>query len=483
MQCDNAAAELVARSMVSVDAGGAGAVFDVVVVGGGASGTLVLIQLLRSEGPSLRIAVVEPRPRLGEGVAYSTAYPEHVLNVIASRMTAIDGMPGHFVDFLAADAANAGVDAATLGARFARRMDYARYLRATLEESPGFADVHWIRDEAVDVARVGDAWSLRLASGGQLAAAAVVLAVGNEPRALPVPDAALRAPGRVVDAWDYAGVRGIAAGDAVAIVGSGLSMVDALATLSATGHRGQVTVLSRHGLVPLPHAHAGSQQGVASDLVSLGMRARLRVLRARAREAVAAGKPWQWTMDALRHHGETLWRHASTEERARFLRHLARYWDIHRHRIAPESAAMLDAAAASGRLRVRAARVLAIDDGGGIARVRFRGRGMGDDEAIEVAHVVNATGIETAFHRSRRPLLPAMHARGVAAPGPLGLGIATGTDGAVLDGRGRASPGLLTLGAPRIGELWESIAIPELRVQARRIAEHVRARGGATAAH
>lgn len=456
-----------------MDAGGAGAGFDVVVVGGGASGTLVLIQLLRSEVRPLRIAVVEPRPRLGEGIAYSTECPEHVLNVIASRMTAIDGQPGHFVEFLAGEPANAGVDAATLGARFACRMDYARYLRATLQHSPGFADVHWIRDEVVDAERAEAAWSVRLASGRRIPSTAVVLALGNEPRALPVPAAALGAPERVLDGWDYAGVRGIAANAPVCIVGSGLSMVDALATLTATRHAGPVTVISRHGLVPLPHARPGSQQGVASDLLGLGMRARLRVLRARAAESVAEGKPWQWTMDALRHHGETLWRHASERERARFLRHLARYWDIHRHRIAPESAAMLEAAAASGRLRVLAGRVLAIDAHGDGARVHVRARGTAASGILDVAHVVNATGIETGFHRSRRPLLPAMHARGLVSPGPLGLGIATAADGAVVDGTGVPVPGLLTLGASRIGELWESIAIPELRVQARRIAERI----------
>jgi uncharacterized NAD(P)/FAD-binding protein YdhS len=458
---------------VPVDAGGEAA-FDVVVVGGGASGTLVLIQLLRSAGPPLRIAVVEPRPRLGEGIAYSTPCPEHVLNVIASRMTAIDGEPDHFVDFLARDAANAGIDRVTLGERFARRMDYARYLRSTLEQAPGYGGVRWLADEAMDIERGHDSWRVGLASGRRVDAAAVVLAIGNEPRALPVPPDAMQAAGRVLDAWDYAPVRAIARDDAVCIVGSGLSMVDAMASLAATEHAGPVTVVSRHGLVPLPHDRPGSQHGVAADLVELGMRQRLRVLRARAREAMAEGHPWQWTMDALRHHSETLWRHASTTERARFLRHLARYWDIHRHRIAPESAVMLASAAASDRLHVRAGRVLAIDDAGAAARVRFLPRGGGAEAVLEVAHVINATGIETAFRRSRRPLLPAMQARGLVVPGPMGLGIATGADGAVLDASGAPLPGVMTMGASRIGDLWESIAIPELRVQARRIAERLR---------
>src|SRR5699024_5328864 len=89
--------------------------FDVVVVGGGASGTLVAAHLLGGDAPALRVALVEPRQALGEGVAYGTRRPEHLLNVRAAGMSALDDQPGDFVRWLSEQPEFAHEDPATLG--------------------------------------------------------------------------------------------------------------------------------------------------------------------------------------------------------------------------------------------------------------------------------------------------------------------------------------------------------------------------------
>jgi uncharacterized NAD(P)/FAD-binding protein YdhS len=65
----------------------------------------------------------------------------------------------------------------------------------------------------------------------------------------------------------------------------------------------------------------------------------------------------------------------------------------------------------------------------------------------------------------------------------LGLGVRTGRDGRALLAE-RESEDLLVLGTLRKPELWESTAVPELRVQAERTAEiaieRVRGRGALT---
>src|SRR2546429_5590479 len=68
----------------------------VAVVGGGASGTLAAIHLLRRPEP-LRLVVVEEGRRLGRGVAYGTTGDEHLLNVPAAGMSAYPDDPGHFL--------------------------------------------------------------------------------------------------------------------------------------------------------------------------------------------------------------------------------------------------------------------------------------------------------------------------------------------------------------------------------------------------
>ncbi len=62
-----------------------------------------------------------------------------------------------------------------------------------------------------------------------------------------------------------------------------------------------------------------------------------------------------------------------------------------------------------------------------------------------------------------------------ARPGPQGLGLATAPDGSVL---GPLADRLWTLGGLRRGDLWETTAIPEIRVQAKELAGTVAARLG-----
>ena len=59
---------------------------DVLIVGGGLSGTLLAMQLLRLPG-ARRIVLVEPRPELGRGEAYSATELGHTLNGNAARMS------------------------------------------------------------------------------------------------------------------------------------------------------------------------------------------------------------------------------------------------------------------------------------------------------------------------------------------------------------------------------------------------------------
>lgn len=446
---------------------------SIVIVGGGASGLLVAVQLLRQGVAPARIAIVEPAEALGRGVAYATTRGEHLLNVVAARMSAFDDDPAHFVRFLERDpAADAEVAAADGGGgrpraeRFAPRRVYARYLADTFAAEPGAQAIAHHRDRVTDAAaRDGGGYLLSLASGATLQADALVLAPGNEPRR--VADGAL-------PSWEAAAIAAVAADDAVAIVGAGLSMVDVVLSLDAQGHRGPVTVVSRHGLPPLGHAapFAGAHPPRDDALHAARLRTRLRMVRERARAAVARGEPWQWAIDALRPQVQALWRSMDARERARFLRHVVRYWDIHRHRIAPQVAARLGALRREGRLRLRAGRI----EGGigrgedGRARLRLRPRDGGSVEEVVADHVFDATGVEGQLSRMRNPLLRALVARGLVQAGGAGIGVLTDDAGRVVDAAGRARADMAAIGGVRIGQLWESIAIPELRGQAREVA-------------
>lgn len=451
---------------------------DIAIVGGGAAGVLVAIRLLADSDSRLRIAIIEPASALARGAAYATTQAEHLLNVPVSGMSALAEDSGHFLRHLSDSGESS--DVTGLADSFVARRDYGRYLRDTLQAQPRHADLCWLRDQVIDIER-GDAGNLlQLASGRTLTARAVVLAVGNMPRRIPA--SRLRGEVRLVEAWDYPAVTAIPRTADVCIIGSGLSMVDAVLGLVHAGHRGHIRVLSRHGLMPLEHARPGAGQASLGELASLDLRARLRRVRTLAREAVAAGEPWQWVFDRLRPYGQLLWLSLSHAEQRRFLRHVVRYWDIHRHRIAPQVAATLDGLRENGRLEVVAGRMLvATAQPDGSVEVTCLPRHEDEVRTLRADWLINATGVET--HVDLRPdtLLGALRIRGRLLPGPHGIGIASEGPGCVFDARGVADPTLLVLGAMRIGSLWESIAIPELRVQAQAIAAHVRGLLGETA--
>src|SRR5436305_1811184 len=160
---------------------------DVAIVGGGAGGTLVAIQLLRQARPPLSITLVEPGERLGRGVAYSTREPEHLLNVPAGKVSALPDAPDHFARW-----ARSPVGA------FVARGRYGDYLDETLRETAARAarDVSFqiLRDSAISAAAGHGKVRLGLASGERLDAGIAVLALGNLPAAdLAVDDGGLYA--------------------------------------------------------------------------------------------------------------------------------------------------------------------------------------------------------------------------------------------------------------------------------------------------
>ncbi len=451
----------------------AGLAHDIAIIGGGASGVLTAIHLLHAATTPVRIALYEPQPTLAQGVAYATPYPEHLLNVPAQRMSAFNDQPDDFLDFLSPDPQ----ERAALAPAFVERHRYGEYLRDRLARArdAGIATLEHVTQPVTAMNRCAGGWRLQLADGAEAGCAAVVLAVGNRPRPLPARGTSGLSADASLSAWDFDAVRAVPPDARLCIVGSGLSMVDAVLSFVATGHRGAIHVLSRHGWLPQPHAAHAVADFDPAQLLPLDLRARLRFVRQRAREAASAGVPWQAVMERLRPHGQALWRSLSGADQRRFLRHVVRLWDVHRHRVAGSVHAQMQALIDRGQLRLHRGRLDTVMQVGRCVQVGARVRGQPGLE-LEVDRVVNATGVEMRVQTMRNPLLTGLLGEGHAQAGPHGIGIAADDAGRVLDAEGRAQPDLWVLGSLRIGSLWETTAIPELRGQAEAVARQALAR-------
>jgi uncharacterized NAD(P)/FAD-binding protein YdhS len=424
----------------------------IAVIGAGASGTLQALHLHRAGAD---VTLIDRGPAPGRGVAYSTRRPEHLLNVPARRMSAFSGDPDHFARWYGALTGGGAED-------FAPRMLYGDYLTGLL----GASGIEPMPGEAVALEEGG----VRLADGRTIAAGAVVLAPGNfKPATPPGIDPAALGALWVDDPWAGDLTEGLGAGDVLLLIGTGLTAVDVALTLEATGYQGRIVALSRRGLAPRAHGlrepNIVPQEDLPADCVAM-----LRRVRARS-EAIG----WLGAVHELRNVTQSLWRRADMDERGRFLRHLRAWWDVHRHKVAPRVGATIEAMQADARLAVAAGRLISAEAAGGKAMVRFRPRGGDSAETLRAARIVNCTGPELDIVRAGEPLLDALLAGGRIRPDPLRIGIDVDWECRALGADGRPSETLSVIGPITRGAFWESVAVPDIRAQAERVAARLTA--------
>ncbi|PJG45998.1 FAD-dependent oxidoreductase [Sphingobium sp. LB126] len=433
------------------------------IVGGGFSGTLLAINLLRHG--ALRVTMVERHAdRMGRGLAYGAAQASHILNVRAANMSALPDDPDHFTDWLKRQ--GLGQEGS-----FATRRDYGAYLRAMLDEVRVLASdrLTVITDEAVDLRPRGDGIDIDLRSGARMDADIVALAPGNlPPHDLPA-FAALPGdnPAYVNDPWSATIAEGLMPTDQVLLLGSGLTAVDCALSLDSAGFRGRVVALSRRGLAPQSHA-ATVPYTACNDRPRGSASALVRSLRNRSVEI-----GWRNAVDELRRFTQDMWRAASAEERSRFLRHLRPYWDVHRHRIAPQVAARLASMRKEGRLQIHAAKVVQAVPNGRSLDVHLRGRGQDRTEAMSFARVINCTGPLGDLRRADDPLLRQLAMRGDIRPDPLAIGIDVDRQCHAIARDGSIQQRLFVVGPMTRGAHWEIVAVPDIRRQVWQLAREI----------
>ncbi len=445
----------------------------IAIIGGGASGTLTAVHLLRgavARHVPLRIALIDRLGRHGLGQAYATTNPDHLLNAPAGRMSALAGDPDHLVRW----AAGHGFPAPG----FLPRPVYGRYLRDLLGDAQlRAAPLSRLTELTADVVAVrpgtgGRPVRLVLGDGSCLEADMAILASGNPPPVAPIPVPA--SPRFVADPWAPGALDAVADGSPVVIMGTGLSMLDVAMSVTSTGGRSpaKVTAVSRHALLPRVHRGMPAPGGDSVWLPALAGPpgpVRLGDLIWQVRAAMTSRpEQWQDVIDALRPEVPSLWRRLSPADQRVFLRHVARYWEVHRHRMPPATAQRITALRIAGRLRVLPARVTAVTEQAGQLRISVAAGGA--ESQLAAGWLINATGPGADITATTDPLLRDLLSRGQARPDRHRLGIDASPDGAVLDSAGTPSATLFTLGPTLRGLRYETTAIPEIRDQAAALA-------------
>jgi uncharacterized NAD(P)/FAD-binding protein YdhS len=446
----------------------------IAIVGGGFTGSMAAVHLLRHSRLRPHVILIERRPRFGRGLAYSTDNPDHLLNVPAGKMSAFAGEPSHFLDWANSPAAKAGrhYEAAS----FVPRRLYGDYLWSLLEVAErNSADFERLGGQVIDIGPKARGVELQLDGGTVLRADVVVLALGNFPPLPPMNNTPeLIAAGRYIpDPWEPGAIERIPADATVVLIGAGLTMVDIAIALMRNGHRGALDAISRHGLRPRRHAPSSSPPPSPFKLDEMPLTARGMLRRIRHRIRDGSPENWQGVIDALRPITQELWRRAPIIERKRFLRHLQARWDVHRHRLAPEVADQIDDAVTAGRLHLHAGRVIECMREDGAVLLKMRPRGENEVVTLITDYLVNCTGPAADYQRIDDQLVRNLLARGIARPDSLHLGLEVDNHLRLIDAQGKPSRNIFAAGPVTKGEAWEITAVPDLRVQAAALADYL----------
>ncbi len=451
----------------------------IAVIGGGFSGTMAAVNLARLSSAPLRVTLLNHGSPAGRGIAYGTRRPEHLLNVAARNMSALPDHPNHFLEWLRTRTEYADMPDAGLRETFMPRRVYGDYLRSLAQhyarpvDPRCGAEFAQLNDEVLALEPAGAGARLRLASGATLDADKVILATGNEPPAdLPGNATVATHAAWCANPWMDWESRIPATGDIV-LLGTGLTTVDAIITLLALGWRGTIHAVSRNGLLPESHFKGVDDPLFPPpnvDLATLGLAGLVRLLEEHCARLRAAGLNPAMVVDKMRPHTQRIWGAFTDAERREFVANHTARWNVLRHRIAPSIHRQVADALASGRLKITRAAVTGVKPLGAKVGVELRSRD-GAVSVMEAALAINCTGPHTRFSATRSPLLQQLLRDGFAQPDSMDMGIRVEPDFTVVNRDGRRSPFLYAIGPLLRGTLWESVAVPELRGQALRVAQ------------
>jgi uncharacterized NAD(P)/FAD-binding protein YdhS len=454
----------------------------VLIIGGGAGGILTAAHLIRNYC-RIEILVVNSESHFGTGVAYQTHSNAHLLNVMTGKMSAFSDDPDDFVRWISDQDLFPGIQEDVLASTYLPRKIFGDYLKEVWERTKNSrfnsSSVTELLGRVVDVVQGTDSrFVVHFQDKRKIKADFVVLATGNaSPRNPIIPNAGfLNSKNYFNNPWSVSCTKNLDHCKDILIVGNGLTMVDVVQSLVDEKFSGTIHSLSPNGFGIQPHQHNGiTYNGLLEELKNdLRLSELVSLLNKHIKKVKLLGLSAELVIDSLRSRTQSIWMSLSLEEKQQFLMRLRHLWGVARHRLPIRVYDFVQQLKLDGRLKIWSGWLHDVDDKQGEITVDFRERNSRKTKSLTVSRVINCTGPETDIERMNDPLFKNLISSGMITPHPVKLGLeADPLSLLIKDKDENVVNSFYAIGGLLRGLLWESTAIPEIREQAKIIADHI----------
>lgn len=379
----------------------------VAIIGFGASGIIAFYNLVKKhQGENrLEIEIFDRNIGVNKGMAYGTKNINHLLNVRAKNMSALQDEPEHFANWLKKNGYEIGAQ------DFAPRAIYNIYLDDIIAQSLAIADSKKISHKFIHarvekISQEKDYFIIENEAYNYC-----LLCVGGEMVNLEK------------NFW-HSDLKKYLPNKEIHILGAGLTALDAVTSFVDAGYEGKIFLHSRS--LRLPQESALYKIHDAKPPLSLeDSHLPMSEIFKKFVMACKNSTDWRASFDAMRPQSAQFWQKLSLEKKQRFLRHCLRLWSVHRHRAPSKQYQKIQDLIAGGKIILSKEKV--------------------------VGDYIDCRGFD--FSR-KSALIKNLIENKIARFDELNLGISPLVEKFII------------IGANNFGSLFETVAMPELRKQA-----------------
>jgi uncharacterized NAD(P)/FAD-binding protein YdhS len=451
------------------------------VIGGGFSGTMTAIQLIRNADEPFSIFIVSEKQDLNRGIAYNSYSDHHILNVITKKMSAFPDQPDHFLEWVMAKDIYKNLDRTLLSNSFLSRNLYGDYLcdlwrEALLEAEEKNIQIVEINDTVASLKNDEQRISLSFQRAQNVEVDFCVIATGNQiPKNPRINNSSFyQSSNYFQNPWTKDTVVNVKTELPILIVGNGLTMVDTIIGLKEQNFKGEIYSISPNGFNILPHRHTGMQYTAHLDEIYDGipLDKLVRVLNKHIKIVRNFGVSAEPIIDALRPLSHKIWRGLSKDEKAKFMSRLRHLFGVARHRIPLHIYDKIQKLRIDGKLYIQSGNLISIVEDNGVIEVTYYDKKLHASKTIQVSRVINCTGPETDLSKMENNFISQCIQEGLFSQDELKLGLKTNVENfKLISKEGKELQSIYTLGSNLKGELWETTAVNELRQQADAVAK------------